>query len=135
NDLALFEIGPQFADASPEGQAFVATGIRRGQSGPRHWREKPRAVDAYDAKADAIAALAAAGAPVENLQVMDGAPDWYHPGRSGTLRLGPKVVRASFGELHPRMLKALDAKGPLVGFEVFLDRVPAARGKGAGQAV
>lgn len=129
NDLALFEVGPQFADATPEGQAFVATGIRRGQSGPRHWREKPRAVDAYDAKADAIAALAAAGVPVESLQVMDGAPGWYHPGRSGTLRLGPKTVLAQFGELHPRVLKALDAKGPLVGFEVFLDRVPAARGK------
>ncbi len=129
NDLALFEVGPQFADATPEGQAFVATGIRRGQSGPRHWREKPRAVDAYDAKADAIAALAAAGVPVESLQVMDGAPGWYHPGRSGTLRLGPKTVLAQFGELHPRVLKALDAKGPLVGFEVFLDRVPAPRGK------
>lgn len=128
-DLALFELGPQYADQSPEGQSLVATGIRRGMSGPRHWREKPRNVDAYDAKADAIAALAAAGAPVENLMVMDGAPDWYHPGRSGTLRLGPKVVLASFGELHPRVLKAMDARGPLVGFEVFLDRIPAARAK------
>lgn len=130
NDLALFEVGPQFADPTPEGQAFVATGLRRGQTGPRHWREAPRAVDAYDAKGDAMAALAAAGLPVENLQVMDGAPDWYHPGRSGTLRLGPKTVLAAFGELHPRVLKALDAKGPLVGFEVYLDRVPASRSKG-----
>ena len=128
-DLALFELGPQYADQSPEGQSLVATGIRRGMNGPRHWREKSRNVDAYDAKADAIAALTAAGAPVENLMVMDGAPDWYHPGRSGTLRLGPKVVLASFGELHPRVLKAMDARGPLVGFEVFLDRIPAARAK------
>ncbi|MBP7669937.1 MAG: phenylalanine--tRNA ligase subunit beta [Ferrovibrio sp.] len=130
NDLALFEVGPQFNDPTPTGQDWVATGIRRGQTGARHWREAPRAVDAYDAKADAIAALAGAGLPVENLQIMDGAPDWYHPGRSGTLRLGPKVILAAFGELHPRVLKALDARGPLVGFEVYLDRLPASRAKG-----
>ncbi|WP_428248790.1 phenylalanine--tRNA ligase subunit beta [Ferrovibrio sp.] len=130
NDLALFEVGPQFNDPTPTGQDWVATGIRRGQTGARHWREAPRAVDAYDAKADAIAALAGAGLPVESLQIMDGAPDWYHPGRSGTLRLGPKVILAAFGELHPRVLKALDARGPLVGFEVYLDRLPASRSKG-----
>src|SRR3546814_3713209 len=80
-----------------------------------------------------MAALAAAGVAVETLMVMDGAPDWYHPGRSGTLRLGPKTVLAVFGELHPRSLQAMDIKGPLVGFEVFLDRVPLPRAaKGGG---
>lgn len=128
-DLALFELGPQYADQTIPGQRLVAGGVRRGQTGARHWREKPRGVDAFDAKADAIAALAAAGAPVENLMVMDGAADWYHPGRSGTLRLGPKAVLAQFGELHPRVLKDMDVKGPLVAFEVYLDAVPAARAR------
>lgn len=128
-DMALFELGPQYADQTIPGQKLVAGGLRRGQTGPRHWREAPRAVDAYDAKADALAALAAAGAPVENLMVMDGAADWYHPGRSGTLRLGPKAVLAQFGELHPRVLKAMDLRGPAVAFEVYLDAVPAARPK------
>ncbi|MFC3675970.1 phenylalanine--tRNA ligase subunit beta [Ferrovibrio xuzhouensis] len=132
-DVALFEVGPQYASAEAGGQALVASGLRRGQTGPRHWRERPRAVDAYDAKADAMAALAAAGVAVDTLMVMDGAPDWYHPGRSGTLRLGPKTVLAAFGELHPRSLQAMDIKGPLVGFEVFLDRVPLPRAaKGGG---
>ncbi|WP_298727485.1 phenylalanine--tRNA ligase subunit beta [uncultured Ferrovibrio sp.] len=134
-DLALFEVGPQYAAPGIEGQMIVATGIRRGQTGPRHWRDKPRNVDAYDAKADAYAALAAVGLATDALMVMDGAPDWYHPGRSGTLRLGPKTILASFGELHPRVLQAMDIKGPLVGFEIFLDRVPAPRAaKGGGRA-
>ena len=92
-------------------------------------RGPARAVDAYDAKADALAALAAAGAPVDKLQVMDGAPGWYHPGRSGTLRLGPKTILAAFGEIHPGILKQLDLKGPAVAAEVFLDRVPEPRRK------
>jgi phenylalanyl-tRNA synthetase beta chain len=128
-DVALFELGPQYASAAQDGQALVAGGIRRGQTGPRHWREKPRNVDAYDAKADAFAALSAAGVAVDALMVMDGAPEYYHPGRSGTLRLGPKTVLAAFGELHPRTLQAMDIKGPLVGFEIYLDRIPASRAK------
>lgn len=132
-DVALCEVGPQYHDVGVDGQMLVASGIRRGQTGPRHWRDKPRAVDAYDAKADAMAALSAAGVVVEQLMVMDGAPAWYHPGRSGTLRLGPKTVLATFGELHPRILQAMDIRGPLVGFEVFLDRLPQPRAKGAGR--
>lgn len=128
-DVALFEVGPQYASVAMDGQAMVATGLRRGATGPRHWRDKPRAVDAYDAKADALAALSAAGIDTAPLMVMDGAPDWYHPGRSGTLRLGPKTILAVFGELHPRALQAMDVKGPLVGFEVYLDRIPASRAK------
>ena len=85
-------------------------------------------MDAFDAKADALAALAASGAPVANLQVTRDAPPWYHPGRSGTLRLGSNAM-AHFGELHPAVLDALDAAGPLVGFEIVLDTVPEPKAK------
>ncbi len=122
-DHGLFEVGPQYADDTPAGQSLMATGLRVGQSGPRHWSQRPRPVDAFDAKGDALALLAALGAPVDNLQVTADAPSWYHPGRSGSLRLGPTVI-AQFGELHPRVLKRLDVKGPAVAFELFLDRVP-----------
>jgi phenylalanyl-tRNA synthetase beta chain len=122
-DAALFEIGPVYRDATETGQQMVASGVRSGQSGPRHWAQPPRPVDAFDAKADAIAALDVAGAPVANLVVSTDAPDWYHPGRSGCLRLGPTVL-AHFGELHPAVLAALAVDGPVVGFEVFLDAVP-----------
>jgi phenylalanyl-tRNA synthetase beta chain len=122
-DAALFEIGPAYRDATETGQAMVAAVIRTGLTGPRHWAQPPRPVDVFDAKADAIAALEAAGAPVANLAVSTDAPDWYHPGRSGCLRLGPTVL-AHFGELHPAVLAALVADGPVAGCEVFLDAVP-----------
>lgn len=127
-DLALFEVGPQFADATPKGQSAMATGIRAGRTSPRDWSKQQRPVDAFDAKGDAIALLELLGAPTANLQVSTDAPDWYHPGRSGCLRLGPNVL-ASFGELHPRLLQAYDLKGPVVGFELFLDRVPMPKAK------
>ncbi|MEX1204487.1 MAG: phenylalanine--tRNA ligase subunit beta [Dongiaceae bacterium] len=132
-DLALFEVGPTYADDTPEGQALAATGLRTGATGPRHWAEAPRPVDAFDAKADALAALAVCGAPVDNLQVTADAPAWYHPGRSGVLRLGPTVL-AQFGEIHPRVLRRLDVKGPAVGFEALLDRVPLPRAPTRGAA-
>ncbi len=125
-DVALFEVGPQYADDTPEGQALVAAGVRAGETGPRHWAAPPRPVDVFDAKADAIAAIEEAGGPAAKLQITTDAPDWYHPGRSGTLRLGPNAI-AWFGEIHPRVLDAIDVKGPVVGFEVFLDRVPLPR--------
>lgn len=128
-DVALFEIGPQYASVAMDGQSIVATGLRRGATGARHWRDRPRNVDGYDAKADALAALSAAGVDTAPLMSMDGAPGWYHPGRSGTLRLGPKTVLATFGELHPRVLQTLDIKGPVVAFEVWLERIPASRAK------
>jgi len=130
-DVALFEVGPAYSGDRPEDQAMVAGGIRRGSAhmtgSGRHWAERFRPVDAFDAKADALAALAAAGAPTESLQVSDQAPAWYHPGRSGVFQLGPKAVLAHFGELHPGVLEVLDASGPIVGFEVFLDAIPAPR--------
>ncbi|MFQ6016882.1 MAG: phenylalanine--tRNA ligase subunit beta [Kiloniellaceae bacterium] len=122
-DAALFEIGPQYADDTPQGQTLAAAGLRAGAAAPRHWDGPAREVDADDAKGDALAALLACGAPVENLQVTGDAPKWYHPGRSGTLRLGPKAL-ANFGELHPRVLKRLDLRGPVAAFEVFLDEIP-----------
>jgi phenylalanyl-tRNA synthetase beta chain len=131
-DGALFEIGPHYRDDTPEGQATVAAGLRYGNTGPRHWRDPGRPVDAFLAKADALAALAAAGAPSDNLQVSADPPGWYHPGRAGTLRLGAKPL-AHFGELHPGVLAALDLKGPAVGFEVFLDAVPLPRKPGRGR--
>ncbi|SDD64543.1 phenylalanine--tRNA ligase subunit beta [Rhodospira trueperi] len=127
-NAALFEVGPDFQGGEPGEQRMVAAGLRAGQSGPRHWDAPPRPVDAFDAKADALAALAAAGAPVDNLQTAAEAPAWYHPGRSGTLKLGPKVL-AWFGEVHPGVLKTLDVKGPMVACEVFLEAVPAPKAK------
>ncbi|NVJ98854.1 MAG: phenylalanine--tRNA ligase subunit beta [Alphaproteobacteria bacterium] len=129
--VSLFEVGPIYLDDTETGQLLVATGLRAGQSGDRHWATAVKPVDVFDAKRDALAALAAVGAPTGNLQVFDEAPAYYHPGRSGTLRLGPKNILASFGELHPKVLKALDVDGPVVGFEVYLDRVPAPKKKGA----
>jgi phenylalanyl-tRNA synthetase beta chain len=125
-DVALFELGPLYRDDTPEGQALVAAGLRAGRTGQRHWREAPREIDLYDVKTDALAALAAMGAPVENVQASADPPAWYHPGRAGTLRLGPKVLGA-FGELHPAVLEALDARPPIAGFEIFLDAVPEPR--------
>ena len=92
-------------------------------------RSHTRAVDAYDAKADALAALAAAGAPTASLQVTTDAPAWYYPGRSGCLKLGPNVL-AYFGEIHPSVLAACDAEAPMAGCEIFLTAIPQSRSTG-----
>jgi phenylalanyl-tRNA synthetase beta chain len=128
-DAALFELGAAFRDATAKGQDTVAAGVRAGAAVPRHWAEKTRPVDAFDAKADALAALEAAGAATANLQVTADAPAWYHPGRSGQLRLGPNVM-ARFGEVHPAVLATLGVKGPIAAFEVLLDAVPQPKKKG-----
>jgi len=125
-DVALFELGPLYRDDTPEGQADVAAGLRAGRLAPRHWRETAREADLYDAKADALAALEAAGAPVANIQASADPPQWYHPGRAGRLRLGP-IELGHFGELHPDVLDAFEVKGPVAAFEVFLDAVPLPR--------
>lgn len=122
---ALFEVGPVFYSSKPDGQPVVVSGLRSDANGSRHWAsgEANRAVDIYDVKADALAVLAACGAPAENAQVSRDAPDYYHPGRSGVLRLRPNVL-AQFGEIHPGILDDMDVKGPVVGFEVFLENIP-----------
>ena len=132
-DVALFEVSHVYAGEKPEDQKRVAGGIRRGTAdltgGGRHWQGAASAVSVFDAKADAIAVLEACGLDGSKLQIFAEAPDWYHPGRSGTIRLGPKVILASFGEFHPMTLEALDVTGPLCGFEVFLDAIPEPRQK------
>jgi len=125
-DVALFELGPLYRNDTPAGQALVAAGLRAGHTGAKLWREKVSEVDLFDVKSDALAALAAMGAPADNIQVMADPPEWFHPGRAGTLRLGPKVLGA-FGELHPAVIEALESRPPLAGFEVFLDAVPEPR--------
>jgi phenylalanyl-tRNA synthetase beta chain len=125
-DLALFELGPLHRDDTPEGQITAAAGLRAGRLGPRHWQAGARDADLYAVKADALAALAAAGAPIDNVQTAGDPPPWYHPGRAGSLWLGPTVL-GHFGELHPDLLAAFDAKPPIAAFEVFLDAVPASR--------
>ncbi len=122
DDARLFEVGPVYLTDQPDGQRLVATAVRRIASG-RHWTGS-QAPDVFDAKADVLAALAAAGAPTASLQVAAEARDWWHPGRSGVLRLGPKNVMAEFGEIHPRVLKALDVDGRVLAFEIVLDNIP-----------
>jgi phenylalanyl-tRNA synthetase beta chain len=133
SDVALFEIGAAYGGLLPQDQEEIAAGVRRGTARPagagRHWSGAAGQVDAYDAKADAMDVLAALGAPMSSLQVRPGGGDWYHPGRSGLIMLGPKTVLARFGELHPRTLEALDAEGPMVGFEIVLGALPAPRAK------
>ncbi len=127
-DAALFELGPQYSDDTPTGQSLAATGVRCGATFPRHWSAEARPVDAHDAKSDALAALAAAGAPVANLRIAREAPGWYHPGRSGVLALGPKPL-AAFGEIHPAIVRDMGLRGAVSAFEVIMDAVPPAKAR------
>ncbi len=131
-NVALFEVGPAFQSVKPDGQKTVAAGVRHLQKGVRHWTgaDAHRNVDALDARADALAALEAAGAPVGNLQISRDAPSYYHPGRSGSLRLGANVL-AYFGEIHPGVLEDMGVKGPVAAFEAFLNNAPATKKKGS----
>ena len=128
-DTALFELGAQYRDDTPDGQDLVAAGLRTGRSGAKRWDDPGRPVDAFLAKADAMATLAAAGLAADAVQLGADPPPWYHPGRAGSLRLGPKLL-GWFGELHPGVLAALDVKGAAVGFEILLDAVPLPRARG-----
>lgn len=128
-DIALFEAGPQYAGDAPEDQVTAVAGVRYADA-PRTWHREGHAVDVFDVKADALAALEAAGAPVPSLQTTTDAPSWYHPGRSGVLRLGPKAVMARFGEIHPAVLDELDVKGPVLAFEVFPGVIPMPKAQG-----
>jgi phenylalanyl-tRNA synthetase beta chain len=127
-DAALFEVGQVFHSDAPDGQTIAASAIRRASARAavpgRHWAVADHPVDAFEAKADAMALLEALGVPTAGLQTVQGGPAWFHPGRSGTLQFGPKMIVGAFGELHPRVLEALDVRGPLVGIEVNLDALP-----------
>ena len=127
-DTAVFEVGQIFKGDKPADQLTAASGLRRGLAKPsgsgRHWSDKSGPVDVFDVKADAFAVLAASGAPMQALQVVPGGPAWFHPGRSGTIQIGPQNVLGHFGELHPRVIAGLKAEGPLVAFEVILEKIP-----------
>jgi phenylalanyl-tRNA synthetase beta chain len=129
-DVALFEVGQVFKGDRPEDQFTAAAGVRHGFSSSaglgRNWSGSA-AANVFDAKADAFAVLSAAGAPVTALQVVPGGASWLHPGRSGTIQIGPQNVLGTFGELHPRVLENLGADGPLIAFEIILDRIPDAK--------
>ncbi|OHC48041.1 MAG: phenylalanine--tRNA ligase subunit beta [Rhodobacteraceae bacterium GWF1_65_7] len=121
-DLALFEVGPVFAGGEPGEQTTVATGLLIGATSPRDPYGSRRPVDLFDVKADVEAVLAALGAPAK-VQITRKVAAWWHPGRSGTIGLGPNVL-ASFGELHPRILQAFDVKGPAMAFTVQVAAIP-----------
>lgn len=126
-DAALFEIGPIYLDDSPTGQRTVIAGLIAPRAA-RHWGAASE--DAlFGLKGDLMTLLEALGAPVASLQLAQGQNrDWWHPGRSARLQLGPKNVMVEFGALHPRVLKALDADAPMLAFEIVLDAVPEPRG-------
>ena len=128
-DHGLFEAGQGYRGVKPEDQFVLASGVRAGlaraDGSSRHWDAKPAAAGAFDAKADIGAVLAVQGLDINKLQVSRDAPAWFHPGRSGCVRMGPKLAIAHFGELHPEALKALGVDGPVAGFEIFLDAFPA----------
>jgi phenylalanyl-tRNA synthetase beta chain len=131
DDVGLFEVGQVYRGDRPQDQAIAAAAVRRGTAGVagsgRHWSEKAAPVSVFDVKADALALLGTLGLPPEKVQVVAGATEWFHPGRSGTIRQGPKTVIGWFGEIHPRTLQRLDVRGPLAAFEVILDAIPSPR--------
>jgi phenylalanyl-tRNA synthetase beta chain len=124
----LFEIGAQFESGMPGAQTLAAAGVRLG-SAARSWTQDTHHADAFDVKADMLGVLESAMGGAMTAPVKAGAPGWYHPGRSGTLALGSKVL-ARFGELHPEILAAFDVKVPASAFEVFLDAIPEPKAKG-----
>ncbi len=130
-DVALCEVGPVFQSLAPEGQSIIAAGLRAGAAGERSWADSnaTRDVDAFDVKADALAALEACGAPAANAQITRDVPDYYHPGRSGAICLGKNVL-AYFGEIHPAIADKMGIKNAVCGFEVFLENIPEAKKKG-----
>lgn len=129
-DLALFEVGPAFDGGEPTEQHDQIAGLIVGRTGPKDVHGAARPVDVFDVKADAEAVLAAIGAPAKVQILRDGAP-WWHPGRHGRICLGPKKVLGVFGELHPKVLQAMDIKGPAMAFTLYPDQVPLPRKTGA----
>lgn len=132
SDLSLAEVGHAYAGDKPQDETLRAAGIRRGAFMPRNVQGGTRNVDVFDVKADVLSVLDACG--VATPQIVAGAPAWFHPGRSGTLQMGPQNKIAFFGEIHPRVLSAMDVKGPLVAFEIMLNGLPASKQKSAARA-
>ncbi|MEM7619395.1 MAG: phenylalanine--tRNA ligase subunit beta [Pseudomonadota bacterium] len=132
-DTALFEIGQTYLSDTPEGQRLCAAGLRSGTAklngAGRHWDGVAGEVDLFDAKADSSSVLQALGQHPAKVQITRDAPEWYHPGRSGCYRLGPKILLGTFGEIHPAILKAYGIEGPVVGFELDITALPRAKKK------
>jgi len=128
-DHGLFEVGQAYRGVVPDGQLSLVSGVRSGLAKVaglgRHWEGKSDAAGPFDVKADLGSVLAAFGHDINRLQITRDVPSWFHPGRSGMVRLGPKVILAQFGELHPDALRALGLDAPAAAFELFLDAVPA----------
>ncbi len=131
-DVALFEVGQIFLGPGENDQRIAAAAARRGMAKAlgqgRHWSGGGE-VDAFDAKSDALALLAALGIAANAVQIVPGGPAFLHPGRSATLQFGPKIIAGWFGELHPSACEALDAEGPIVAFEITLDALPAPKAR------
>ena len=127
-EMALFEVGPVFHGGEPEDHQLQVAGLLVGHSSVRDPHGSRRVADIYDAKADAEAVLSAIGAPAKAM-IQRNAPGWWHPGRSGQISLGPKTMLAVFGEVHPRVLAALNVKGPAMAFTIWPERVPFAKAK------
>ena len=128
-DLSFFEIGPVFHGVPADQQFHICCGVRQGRGRVADWRHSNEMVSVYDAKADLLNALSAIGVSVDNLQITNEAPDYYHPGRSGALMQG-RTILGYFGEIHPSIAKHFDVKGACVGFELFFQRVPTPKDKG-----
>lgn len=122
-DMALFEVGASFHGGEPGEQHTQIVGLLIGRTGPKDVHSTSRAVDLYDAKADVEAILTAVGEPAK-IQIQRSANEWWHPGRHGVICLGPKKVLGVFGELHPKVLNAMDIKGPAVAFTIWPDEIP-----------
>jgi phenylalanyl-tRNA synthetase beta chain len=133
SDAALFEVSGTYENDTPQGQRRVAGGVRRGAAKAhaqgRSWSGNAGSVSVFDAKSDALAVLEACELSADKVQIEAGGPAWYHPGRCGTVKLGPKIILATFGEFHPRTLETMDVSGPLSGFEVFIDAIPEPKAK------
>lgn len=134
-DCALFEVGQVYRGAEPEDQFTGAAGVRAGsarlEGANRHWSANADIVDFFAVKADALGVLAALGQDPAKVQITGDAPEWFHPGQSATLRLGPKIVLGHFGVFHPQVLKLLDVTLPAAGFEMDLDALPVRKRKTA----
>lgn len=129
-DMALFELGAAWHGGEPGEQHLLISGLLIGRTGPKDVHGASRPVDVYDAKADAEAVLTAIGAPAK-VQILRGARDWWHPGRNGMICLGPKKVLGVFGEIHPKILREMNVKGPAVAFTLWPAEVPLPRKAGA----
>ncbi|MEH6674509.1 MAG: phenylalanine--tRNA ligase subunit beta [Sulfitobacter sp.] len=129
-DMALFEVGPVFTGGEPGDQHLQISGLLIGRTGPKDVHGASRPVDVFDVKSDIEAVLASIGAPTK-VQINRNGSDWFHPGRHGQICLGPKKVLGVFGEIHPRVLAAMDVKGPAMGFTIWPAEVPLPRKAGS----